>query len=195
MRTSFILSAVVAIFSVFAAASPVAAPAPELIVRDTTSDAITGHLTSCKTELDTCHKKWTSTCSGSCSSNDIISWQKECAVIIVKWTGTIKGTIPSGWKCPTSVISIIVKLVVEIIIAINICLTFLLGKCGLLGGILSLVIILVASLLVELKIAINGLLVVLALVIDGLLSLVVTLLVSLLGGATCFCCSLFGLIL
>ncbi|RPB11606.1 hypothetical protein P167DRAFT_606286 [Morchella conica CCBAS932] len=195
MRVSSILSAAVAIFSIFAVASPVAAPAPELAIRDATSDAITGHLTSCKTELDTCHKKWTGTCSGSCKTTDIISWQKECAVIITKWTSTIKGDIPSGWKCPTVVISIIVKIVVEIIIAINVCLTFLLGKCGLLGGLLSLLLVLIASLLVELKVAINGLLVVLALVIDGLLSLVVTLLVSLLGGATCFCCSLFGLIL
>ncbi|KAH8146487.1 uncharacterized protein LAJ45_09433 [Morchella importuna] len=177
MRVSSILSAAVAIFSIFAVASPVAAPAPELAIRDATSDAITGHLTSCKTELDTCHKKWTGTCSGSCKTTDIISWQKD------------------GWKCPTVVISIIVKIVVEIIIAINVCLTFLLGKCGLLGGLLSLLLVLIASLLVELKVAINGLLVVLALVIDGLLSLVVTLLVSLLGGATCFCCSLFGLIL
>ncbi|KAI5838611.1 hypothetical protein DFP73DRAFT_563607 [Morchella snyderi] len=195
MRTSFILSAVVAIFGIFAAASPVAAPAPELAIRDATSDTITGHLTSCKTELDTCHKKWTDKCSGSCSSADITGWQKECAVIIVKWTGPIKQSIPSGWKCPAGVISIIVKLVVEIIIAINVALSFLLGKCGLLGGLLSLLIILIASLLVELKAAINGLLIVLALVIDGLLSLVVTLLISLLGGATCYCCSLFGLIL
>ncbi|KAL0640760.1 hypothetical protein Q9L58_000066 [Maublancomyces gigas] len=189
MKTSIfsILSVAACLFSSFVVASPAASPS--LMARDDSAgQPVVNALTTMQTNANACHKKWTTTCSKGCSTSQIISWQAELAIIIQIGAQSCKDNTPKGFVFGNP--KICLAIIADILLQINICLTFLLGQCGLLGGLLSLVIALVLSLLGSLTVQLNFLTSCLSPCIPGVLGLVTGLLGGLLGGATCFVCSL-----
>lgn len=69
------------------------------------------------------------TCSTGCSTSQIISWQAELAVIIQIGSQKCKDNTPKGFIFGNPAICL--AIIADIFLQINICLTFLLGQCGL----------------------------------------------------------------
>lgn len=70
-----------------------------------------------------------STCSKGCSTSQIISWQAELAIIIQIGAQKCKDNTPKGFVFGNP--KICLAIIADILLQINICLTFLLGQCGL----------------------------------------------------------------
>lgn len=175
-------------FTSLVAASPVAGT--DLIVekRDVNVDisvVLTDLITACKT-TDASYNSTASHCTGSCSTSIITSWCSEIAGHCNDAIAKCK-TLPTGYKFPDK--DTCVSLVVELLLEIQFTLAFLLSKCGILaivGGVISLVVTLIAAL--------NALLACLAIYVDGLLAAVAALLYSIIGLLGCLLCTL-GLVL
>lgn len=144
------------------------------------------------------------TCEKGCSTSQISSWQAEIAIIIQIGAQECKDKTPHGFIFGNP--KICLAIIVDIFLQINLCLNFLLGQCGLrkliltifamnstndilVGGLLTLLLGIVATLIGALTIQLNFFVTCLSPCVPGLLGLVGGLLGGLLGGVTCFVCN------
>ncbi|KAL7276210.1 hypothetical protein RUND412_000795 [Rhizina undulata] len=183
MKTSFFAFLSTLLFLVSSVvAAPTAAPTNEITARTYQDvDVILNNLYSGIITVDTTY---------NATSVSALSITNYCNAIVGQINIAIGqiNLIPSGYTY-TGDINIIVNLIVQILVEVNCTLQLLLSKQGLLGGLLTLVFLLVGGLIAviaQLLVLVGGL-------VDGVLVLVAALLNDLFGGS--FLLTTLGLVL